>query len=161
MCNCLLTGCLRLAEGGGAEWVAWRAWRGWWVGVVARGGGLIVAWHVWCGDGEGHMPACLCASAQAAHDCSKGRPYGFHAHITFCVYCCCCSVAAGALYPAYATYKSLVVPKRAAAGAAGHSSSSAASVHSLVGERWLKYWALFGLTVVAERLLDSHLDRWV
>lgn len=71
-----------------------------------------------------------------------------------------CSVAAGALYPAYATYKALVVPQRAAAAARrGSSSSSAASVHSLAGERWLKYWALYGLTVVAERLLDSHLDR--
>lgn len=34
-------------------------------------------------------------------------------------------------------------------------------MHSLAGERWLKYWVLYGLTVVAERLLDSHLDRWV
>lgn len=76
-------------------------------------------------------------------------------------------VAAGALFPAYATYKALVVPQRAAAAAArrgssssaNSSSSSAASVHSLAGDRWLKYWALFGLTVVVERLLDSHLDR--
>jgi len=67
------------------------------------------------------------------------------------------------LYPAYATYKTLVVPKRAAASGSPRSPpppSSAASVHSLAGERWLKYWALFGLTVVAERMLDTHLDRW-
>jgi hypothetical protein len=72
-----------------------------------------------------------------------------------------CSLAAGALYPAYATYKTLVVPKRAAAASqhGSTSSSSAASVHSLAAERWLKYWALAGLTLVAERLLDSHLDR--
>lgn len=71
-------------------------------------------------------------------------------------------LGAGVLYPAYATYKTLVVPKRAAASGSPRSPpppSSAASVHSLAGERWLKYWALFGLTVVAERMLDTHLDR--
>lgn len=75
---------------------------------------------------------------------------------------CMCSVAVGALYPAYATYKTVVVPKRGGPTATNTTSASPqsrGSVHSVQGERWLKYWALFGLTVVAERLLDGHLDR--
>jgi hypothetical protein len=94
-----------------------------------------------------HMPPTKVTAASAA--------------VAVAAVCIVCSVAAGALYPAYATYKSLVVPKRAAAASPrGNSNSSAASVHSLEAQRWLKYWALFGLTVVAERMLDQHLDRW-
>lgn len=71
-----------------------------------------------------------------------------------------CSLATGSLYPAYATYKAVITPKRAAAGGSGRPGSSAAAVSGgLAGERWLKYWTIYGLTSLAERLLEGHLDR--
>jgi hypothetical protein len=70
-----------------------------------------------------------------------------------------CSVATGAVYPAYATYKAVLAPKRPPP--AGRNAAAAGPEAEAAREALLKYWALFGLTCLAERLLEQHIDRCV
>jgi hypothetical protein len=72
-----------------------------------------------------------------------------------------CSVATGAVYPAYATYKAVLTPKRPPPP--GRNAAAAGLEAEAAREALLKYWALFGLTCLAERVLEQHIDRcaWV
>jgi hypothetical protein len=70
-----------------------------------------------------------------------------------------CSVATGAVYPAYATYKAVLAPKRPPPP--GRNAAAAGLGAEAAREALLKYWALFGLTCLAERLLEQHIDRCV
>eukprot|EP00879_Flechtneria_rotunda_P006569 GHRR01006902.1.p1 GENE.GHRR01006902.1~~GHRR01006902.1.p1 ORF type:complete len:197 (+),score=42.32 GHRR01006902.1:155-745(+) len=63
-------------------------------------------------------------------------------------------IATGAVYPAYATYKTIVGPKRPAP-----SGVNTAVQHSLQSDQWLKYWTVFGLAYLTERLLEGHIHR--
>jgi hypothetical protein len=61
------------------------------------------------------------------------------------------------VYPAYATYKAVLAPKRPPP--AGRSAAAAGLQAEAAREALLKYWAVFGLTCLAERLLEQHIDR--
>ncbi|KAF6260162.1 hypothetical protein COO60DRAFT_924606 [Scenedesmus sp. NREL 46B-D3] len=66
-------------------------------------------------------------------------------------------VATGAVYPAYATYKAVLAPKRPPPP--GLSAAAAGLEAEGSREALLKYWAVFGLACLAERLLEHHIDR--
>uniref|UniRef100_A0A383WE30 HVA22-like protein n=1 Tax=Tetradesmus obliquus TaxID=3088 RepID=A0A383WE30_TETOB len=66
-------------------------------------------------------------------------------------------VAAGSVYPAYATYKAVLAPKRPPPP--GRTAAAASLEAESARDALLKYWAVWGLACAAERLLEAHIDR--